>query len=72
MNRAEHDDAHSYQPPFSEPIDYLLLPYSLAVSIRWLLTSSSSLPEQRVAAVDALDKAIARHLAHCDNHRETP
>ena len=66
----ELEEAHRIQPPFKAPHDYMLLPYELARSIRWLLTTSSSLPEQRVAAVDALDIHMNRHVAHCDRHKE--
>lgn len=52
--------------PFDRPLDYMPLPYVLVRQIRWLLTTSSSLPEERIATVDAIDRALALHVAHCD------
>lgn len=70
MTPEELEEAHTYGPPFDAPIDYVPVPYITIRTIRWILTTSSSLPEQRLAAVDALDIVLERHLRHCPQHKE--
>ena len=50
-------------------LDYMPLPYVSVRFIRWLLTTSASLPEERLAAIDGLDRALARHEAGCPRHQ---
>lgn len=62
--------ATTTEPPFTEPLDYMAVPYLLIKQVRWLLTTSASSPAERVAAIDALDRHIARHLNGCPRHTQ--
>ena len=60
------------QPPLTEPLDYVAIPYLTLESVRWLLINGVSYPEQRIAAVRALDIALRRHLDGCPRHTRRP